>query len=207
MVKPTNTNSDNPDEISINEILNRSRSFLNYLKNKWLTILIIALVGGLSGLAYSIFKKVTYFADSTFVLDEGDKSDGLGQYADLASLAGVSLGGGGGLFEGDNILQLYKSRLMISKTLLSVYNFNGKNQLLIDRYIDFNHMRTKWKSKDDIDTINFNGDPDKFNRKQDSIISDLTKTFDTKYLNVDKPDKKLILACYPLRLKLAAHRL
>jgi hypothetical protein len=120
----------------------------------------------------------------------------------LASLAGINLdNAGGGLFEGDNILELYKSRLMIEKTFLSAGNFDGKKELLIDRYIDFNGLRDKWKKNDNIDNISFGGDPDKFDRKQDSIITNFTKLFNKKYLSVTKPDKKLSIIRVELKSK------
>lgn len=184
----------NSDEISIKDVLLKVRSGIRYLKSKWLPILIVGIIGGLIGLAYSIFNTPKYTASCTFVLDEGNKSGGLGQYAGLASLAGVDIGGvsgSGGMFQGDNILELYKSRLMMEKALLSNASFNGKNGLLIDRYINYNKLRTRWKEKDHIDTISFTGDPDKFNRKQDSIITDLVDIFNRKVLSVAKPDKKL----------------
>jgi hypothetical protein len=107
-------------------------------------------------------------------------------------LAGLNLSGGsGGVFEGDNILELYKSRLMIEKALLSESVFNGKKQLLIDRYVEFNDLKKKWKGKDQINDITFQGNPEKFNRKQDSIITDLTLLFNKQSLNVYKLDKKL----------------
>jgi hypothetical protein len=131
-------------------------------------------------------------ANCSFVLDEDSKGGGLSQYAGLASLAGIDVSGGGGsgIFQGDNIIELYKSRLMITKALLNKSSFNGKDELLIDRYIDFNKLRAQWKEKN-IGNITFNGDPEKFNRTQDSIINDLVETINKKVLNVSKPDKKL----------------
>jgi uncharacterized protein involved in exopolysaccharide biosynthesis len=183
----------NSGEISIRDILQKVRSGIKLIRNKWLTILLFGLLGGALGLAYAMSKKPVYTAASTFVLDEGNKNGGgLGQYAGLASLAGIDVGGSAGsIFSSDNIVELYKSRLMLEKTLLSEADFNGKNELLIDRYINFNKLRIKWKEKDHLDSILFTGDPSKFSRKQDSIITDLVEMFNKKVLNVDKPDKKL----------------
>ena len=179
------------DEISLDQILRSFSLILKYVGKKWKTIFLVGVVGCVAGLSYSIFKKTTYTATCTFVLEEESKSGLLGQYAGLASMAGVSLDNAGGLFTGDNILELYKSRSMIEKTLLSSGEFNGKKQLLIERYIDFNDLRREWKDKDGINQIQFNGDAANFNRQQDSIITDLSIRFNKKYLNVAKPDKKL----------------
>jgi uncharacterized protein involved in exopolysaccharide biosynthesis len=181
----------NEDEVSVEQIQAKFHFILKYLLSKWKVILLVAIIAGLAGLSLSIFRKITYTAACTFVLEEESKSGLLGQYAGLASMAGVSLDNAGGLFTGDNIIELYKSRSMIEKTLLSTGEFNGKKQLLIERYIDFNDLRRKWKDKDGINQIQFNGDPASFNRSQDSIITDIALTFNKKYLNVAKPDKKL----------------
>ncbi len=190
MDKSNNINES--DEISLKELILKLRSVFTYLKSKWLIVLFYSVLGGLLGLCYALYKKPVYVATSTFVLEDS-KGGGLGQYAGLASLAGIDVSGSGagGIFQGDNIIELYKSRVMIEKTLLSTVNINGKNQLLIDRYVNFNKLRDKWKEKDHINSISFYGDPDKFNRKQDSIISDLVLIFNKSILNVDKIDKKL----------------
>jgi hypothetical protein len=186
-----NINSE-PDEISLKELLLKLKSAIAYLKTKWILIVFCGIIGGLLGFVYASYKKPLYIATSTFVLEDS-KGGGLGQYAGLASLAGIDISGGGagGIFQGDNIMELYRSRVMLEKTLLSPVVIGGKKQLLIERYINFNKLRDQWKEKDHITNINFNGDSEKFNRKQDSIISDLVGLFRTKILGVDKIDKKL----------------
>jgi hypothetical protein len=183
----------NSDEISITDLAVKIKSGVRYIKSKWLVILATSILGALIGLGYSILKKPTYTAFCNFVLEDSGKSGALGQYAGLASLAGIDLGGGngGGIFQGDNILELYRSRQMIEKALLSEADFDGKKQLLIDRYVSNNDLLTKWKERDNIDAISFKGNPEKFSRKQDSLITDIVELFNKKFLSVNKPDKKL----------------
>ncbi|MFC0514815.1 Wzz/FepE/Etk N-terminal domain-containing protein [Mucilaginibacter angelicae] len=190
----THTIKHSPDEISIKDFIGKIHSTSSYLKSKWVIILSISILGAAIGLAYSIFKKPLYTASSTFVLDDGNKSGGISQYAGLAAMAGIDLGGGsgsGGIFQGDNILELYKSRLMIEKTLLSESVFNGKKQLLIDRYIEFNKLRDYWKKEENINSISFTGNPNNFSRTQDSIITAFVILFNKQILTVSKPDKKI----------------
>jgi len=179
-------------EITMKEFLGRIGAGGKYVRSKWKWVLAFSALCALLGLAWSLLKKTHYTGESTFVLEENSKMGMLSQYAGLASLAGIDLNtGGGGLFQGENILELYKSRAMIEKTLLSDGDFDGRSQQLIERYINFNQLRAKWRSRDQIQNIDFTGDPDKFNRKQDSIITDLTKQFNEKMLTVNKLDKKL----------------
>jgi len=183
----------NPIEISGNDVLSKIQFGLKYLRSKFLIIFLVGVLGGLAGFIYSVINKTKYTATCTFVLDDGTKEGGLSQYAGLASLAGMNIGGGSGegLFQGDNILELYKSRIMIEKTLLSQANFNGKNEMLIERYIDFNNLRDRWRNKDHIENLKFSGDPEQFDRKQDSIITDLAEKFNKNVLSITKPDKRL----------------
>lgn len=186
-----NINTDS-EEISLKELLLKVKSAITYLKSKWVLIVFCSIIGGVLGLAYALSKKPLFIATSTFVLDD-NKGGGLSQYAGLASMAGIDIGGSGagGIFQGDNILVLYKSRVMIEKTLLSPVNINNQNVLLIDWYINTNKLRDKWKEKDGITSISFYGNPEKFNRKQDSIITDIVETLNTKSLVVSKLDKRL----------------
>lgn len=181
----------NTGELSILDLLSKAKYAYIYFKSKWIFIVLIAILCGGMGLYYSIVKKTRYIGICTFVLEDA-KSGGLSQYAGLAAMAGINIGGsGGGVFEGDNIIELYKSRSMIETALLSTCDFNNKKQLLIERYIDFNQLRDFKNPKNKLNHIQFNGDPDKFNRDQDSIITDLAGFINEKILSVTKPDKKL----------------
>jgi hypothetical protein len=133
-----------------------------------------------------------YTAECTFVLQEGnDQSGGMGQYSALASMVGIDVGGSSGLFQGDNIIELYKSRLMLSKTLLTPAVFNGKKQLLIDRYLQLNKMREAWQGNPKLRSISFGIPKEKFTLQHDSIMGLVTNTINKKYISVGKPDKKL----------------
>ena len=185
-----NHKNNSADEISVNEIVIKARNLFRYLKSKWLTVLLFAILTAIAGVGYSMLKKPAYTASCTFVLDEGNKG-ALSQYAGVASLAGIDVNSGGGIFTGDNIVELYRSRLMLEKTLLTPVNFDGQPELLLERYVAHNHLREQWKQKDHINQISFTGDPLQFNRQQDSIITNIVAMLNKKVLFVGKPDKKL----------------
>lgn len=179
------------DEISLKELILKTREWGAYLWTKWLIILTAGLIGGILGLTYAFFKKPTYIAQTTFVLEEGENGGGLGQYAGLASMIGIDLGsGGGGIFKGDNILELYKSRRMIQETLLSKDTFDGKQQSLIERYIEVNGLREDWDNKPVLKNLRFDNSV-KFTRTQDSIVGKFVEGINKGVLEVSKPDKKL----------------
>jgi len=180
------------DGVAVKEVVMKFKGLIKLMASKWTFILLCGCIMGGAGLCYSIFKKDVYTGTCTFVLEDKSQGGLISQYAGLASLAGIDLpGGSDGIFSGENIFALYRSRLMIEKTLLTEADFNGKKNLLIDRFIKFNKLRARWKNKDKIDSIAFTGDPQQFNRKQDSIVTDIVDIINKKYLDVKKSDKKL----------------
>ena len=193
-----NINNQN-DEISLKELILKIQELWKYLLSKWIIILAFGLLGAVLGFTYAYFKKPIYSATTTFVLEDEKGTGGLGNLAGLASIAGVDLGsGGGGIFQGDNILQLYRSRRMLEQTLLSPINRQNNKQLLVDRYIEFNDLRAKWKKKPALANLQFISDtlPNgelllKPNRLRDSVLGIIVTELNKNYLTVTKPDKKL----------------
>jgi len=182
----------NNDDVSLKELILKIRSWWRYLLSKWIYILGFGLLGGALGLSYSYLKKPVYVAVTTFVLeDEKASGGGLSSLAGLASMAGVDLGsGGGGIFQGDNILELYKSRKMIEQTLFSTHSLDGNNQTLIDFYIKFSGLRSTWKDNPKLQSLKFS---QRYlnNRLQDSVINVIVNGINKNNLTVTKPDKKL----------------
>ena len=180
-------------ELSLKALFLSIRAWIAYLKSKWIYLTLICICGFVLGYLYAGFKRPTYFADSTFVLEESGSGGGLGQYAGLASMIGIDIGGSSnGIFQGDNIIELYRSTTMLRKTLLSPYLNNGTKELLVDRYIRFNNLRKKWTDKPELAGLKFAaGDTVKFSRLQDSILKVFVKDISERQLRVSKPDKKL----------------
>lgn len=178
-------------EISLLELVLKIREWFFYLFNKWVIILLLGVIGGTLGFLYAWSKKPIYTATTSFVMEDSRNSS-LGQYAGLAALAGVNVGGsGGGLFMGDNLLELYKSRTMLQKTLLSYGLFDGKQDLLINRYIKINKLREGWDKKANLKGISFQIPFKNYTRLHDSIMTAIISDINKTSLTVNKPDKKL----------------
>jgi len=178
-------------DVTLKELILKLKFYFNYLKSKWVIILVCGILGAALCLINALFKKTVYTATCSFVLD-GTGSSGLSDYVGLASLAGIDLSDKeGSVFSGDNIIELYTSRTMIAKTLLCTANFDGKQQLLIDRYINFLKLRKSWADYPELNHINFQGPPEQFDRKQDSLLIAIVTDINKRVLTVAKPDKKL----------------
>ena len=142
------------------------------------------------GAGYSKLKDPVFHAETSFVLEE-EGMGGIGQMSGLASLLGVNLGGIGGtngLFQGDNIMELYRSDRMLEETLLSPFD---KESLLVDRFIEFEELENKWASKIDLSALTFSASKENHGVKQDSVIKEIAKLIREKQLEVVKPDRKL----------------
>lgn len=188
------------NDVPLKEVLIKLKDWCNYLISKWLLILASVFIGAVLGLCYSLVKKPVYIAGTSFVLEDSDNSGGLGQYAGLASMVGIDIGsgGGGGIFQGDNILELYKSRKMIVKTLLTEIHVEGKPILLVDRYIEFNQLKERWKDNPELRNLSFKLEKNSLltaknfrPRLQDSVLNTIVEDINKNYLSVEKPDKQL----------------
>jgi hypothetical protein len=185
-----------PDEVTVKSLVLKTGRGIRYLRSKWWVILIAVIIGGALGIAYATTKKPVYTSECTFVLDDGSSRGGgaLGSYAALASAFGFDVGGGGGgLFQGDNITQLYQSRLMIESAMLSKASFNGKPMLLVDRYIEMNKLRQGWAGKPKLKNLSFNIPKSQFTLQHDSIMGGIVADINKNLLTVSKVDKKLSL--------------
>jgi hypothetical protein len=184
-----------PNDLSAAELAQRIKQIKSYLLSKWKTILIFTVIGGIGGYYYAFTKQPIYTATTTFVLEAGDNAGGLGQYAGLASMVGIDVGSGagGGIFQGDNILELYKSRAIIQKTLMTTYTEKGKNKMLIDRYIDGKGLRIAWAKIPKLSHLSFreSGAGEQDARLQDSVMKEIVNDIKKNSLSVDKLDKKL----------------
>lgn len=180
------------NQFTIKEVLQNFGSWIAYFISQWKILLLAALLGIGLGALVSIYKKPVFVATTSFVLEDGD-GGGMGQMSGLASLVGVnlgSMGGTSGLFQGDNIMELYRSERMLDEALLSPFD---ENQLLIDRFIEFEKIDKKWASKVDIASMDFSVPRENFTVAQDSVVKEVAKLVRENQLSVAKPDRKLTI--------------
>ena len=191
-------NTENNDEISLKELIEKAKEGWHYLLSKWLIILTVGLGGAAIGLVVSLRTPTKYIAHLSFALVE--KSAGGGGLADLASSFGMSsmLGGGSnGAFSGDNLLEIMQSPHTIEQTLLTPVVYQGKKQNLVEVYIRFMELRERW-SKDDRNkelrtlTYPIGQKRETFTRTQDSVMHDIyDKIIKSNALTIARKDKKL----------------
>jgi hypothetical protein len=182
------------DEISLKELLLKVKELYSYLLSQWKIIFLAGIIGAALGITYSLIKKPIYTATLSFALEDEKGGGGLGSALGLASSFGLDLGGsGGGIFTGSNLTELFKSRSMVEKTLLSPVNINGKIISLAEMYIQNNEWRDKWSVNPKLVSIQFlpNSNSKLFTRVQDSIIGVMYQNLSNGSLSVGQKDKKI----------------
>ena len=126
--------------------------FIRYALSHYKLFAIVCIITSALGLVYGKLQPHTYKASSTFIVEDksGSRSGGL---SGLASQFGIDVGGltggGAGLFDGDNILEIMKSRNIIEKVLLTkrVNERTNKTETFADFYLGITPLGAKLSSK------------------------------------------------------------
>ena len=171
--------------------------FFKYALSQYKLFLIVCTVTAALGLVYGKLQPHTYKATSTFIVEDKSGSRG-GGLSGLASQFGIDVGGltggGAGLFDGDNILEIMKSRNIIEKVLLTKREdeLTKKTQTFADFYLGISPLGAKLSSKG-ISAKNLNfaaideNSPHSF--MQDSVLYTMYAEIN-KNLVVEKKNKK-----------------
>ena len=193
----------NNDEITLKELLLKTKEWYTFLLSKWKTIILAGSIGALLGLGYSFYKKPIYTASLTYALEDGKAAGGgLGSALGLASTLGFDLSStsNGGAFAGANLMELFKSRVMVEQTLLAPIIQNDITISLAEMYIQDQKWRDNWEEKPKLKSLKFlpNADKTKFTRAQDSIFGVIYKDLSKNSLTVDQKDKKVAIGTITL---------
>ena len=189
--------STGPQTIKYTELKAIVLRFLNYFIRQYKLISYITIITSALGLLYGKLQPSTFKATSTFIVEDKSGKGG-GGLSGLASQFGIDVGGltggGAGLFDGDNILEIIKSRSIIEKVLLTKMEEPSslKGQTIADYYIQINNLAPAFESKNiTTKSLNFASltDGAKHTIQQDSILYILYSRIN-KNLNVEKKSKK-----------------
>jgi hypothetical protein len=183
------------DQITIKELIDRGNEWFSYLLSRWKIIILAAIIGAALGIAYSYFKKPVYTATLSFALEDEKSGGGLGGALGLASSLGLDIGGGGGgsVFSGANLTELFKSRSIVEQTLLTPVLIGADSISLAEMYIRNEGWREKWNDKPKYKNLQFipNADRKYFTRVHDSILGMVYNDLSLNGLMVAQRDKKV----------------
>lgn len=181
-----------PEKIQFVDVINTFKKGIHNVLAQYRMMLKVTIACTLIALGYALLQPPSYKAVATFILE--DKSGGKSGLGALASQIGFDIGsltgGNAGMFEGDNILDIMQSRLIIEKVLLSKLDSNAttNNTTLADLYISSNKINKKWAGDPYLDNFKFN--PTKSSELQDSVLFTLVQKITKDNLVVSRQNKK-----------------
>lgn len=179
------------EDYNLNDIGLLIQSFIKLLLNKIIIFFLITVMGALIGFGCFFTQRANYNGVSSFVMQE--KSGSVGSFAGLVSQLGADITGansGSSLFAGENILDILKSKKIISEVLLTNITEEGVSKTLIHHYLDFSGLRNKWKNNEELQRISFPIGTNTLNPLQDSVIQIVYKRIIKSHLKVERTNKK-----------------
>lgn len=173
------------DETSVGELMAIVLAIANEARRRWVFVASCLILGGLFGwilswIAPPIRQKAEYI-----IAAEEESSPA---WESLLAQFGLDVGGSNpsGVYQGESLVTLFKTRTMIERALLQPVNPGGDTTTLADAFF----QDTKHAKKSAFADVNF-----KFSRAQHDELTDSALYLTYKYvrdkvLDVSKPDKK-----------------
>lgn len=187
-----------PEQIKVSDLLALVNKVIKYLLSQYKLIGITTTITCLIAIGYWYQQTPTYRASATFIVEEGSSKGG--GLSGIASQFGIDIGsmmggGGSGMFSGENIYEIMKSRLIIEKVLLSKIDSSegAKGKSMADLYMQISGMQKALNKKGpEFAKLNFTNlkEDSKHTILQDSILNVLVQKIVTQNLAIDKQNKK-----------------
>ena len=182
--------------VALTDIIASAKNFIKYIQSKFKLLGLLIVLGGVLGLAYYFITSPKYQATATFIVEEKSSGSGLAGMAgqlgfDISSLTG----GNAGLFDGDNILEIIKSRNIIESVLLSKVDGSDStnNKTLADLYYETSGLKNKLEGKsNELANLNFSSIKNGAAHSilQDSVLFIMIEKINKDNLNVQRTNKK-----------------
>jgi len=155
------------DEIQLKDILIKLSDYKAYLLKKKFSIIALSLTFCVLGVLISITSDAKYNAELTFVVEDPTSGSSLGAMSGIASQFGFDVGGNSSTtFSESNILELLKSRGVVESTLMQKVKIAGKEDLLIEHYLELNGLKENWNKEEGFLPVSYH---DKLTYVHDSI--------------------------------------
>lgn len=131
------------DEISLRELITKVQYYIHLLKERWIIITVVTVLGAIILGVYSYIQVPKYLASKTFMVNEdsggGGGGGGIGGAASLLGQFGLGAGKGG--INLDKIIALAKSKRIIGEALLD----SSQQPLLANQLIETYKLHENWK--------------------------------------------------------------
>lgn len=149
------------------------------------TLVIWPLLGGLVLFLFSFFFLPQKYKAESIIAAEEEAASGL---EGLMAQFGLDVGGSnpGGVFQGESLVKLFKTRGLMERTLLNKVPYHGDSVLLVELF----WPHTSHASKKVFKEVQFSANRKEHTSTADSALYLTYKYVNGKVLGVTKPDKK-----------------
>lgn len=180
----------------MNSYIAFAKEFIKIVKSKLLLLILLVIISVALGLLFYFIQPAKYVGKTSFVLQE--KTNSLSSFAGIASQLGIDVPGAstsGSLFAGENILEILKSEKIVNEALLSSISLGGKEQTLVDYYLDCSKLRKKWANSKDKEIANVSFPSglkqNNLSKTQDSVLQIVhNRLIKNNELAIERTDKK-----------------
>ena len=156
-------------EIELKEIFSTISELKKELQSNLFNVFLFVISLTVLSLVFSLAQDSRYKAELSFVVEDTQKSAPLSSMSGLASQFGFDMfSSSNSTFSQANIMDLLKSRGVISKTLIQKSNYTDKSDFFIDSYLKINSINNAWNELQSLKDLNFH---DKLTITHDSIIT------------------------------------
>lgn len=160
-------------EITLRDLILETKDFFREYARKWYLILISsAIVAGIFLFNY-IRTPFTYSASLTFMINGEELSTGAGGVGNILGALGIGGGGGGANYNLYKIIELAKSRNLVSISLFDMVSNNGKEDFIANHIIDQYEFHDLWKENEVKHLENFyftHANIDSFDRSENQVL-------------------------------------
>ena len=156
-------------EIELKEIFSTISELKKELQSNLFKIFLFVISLTVLSFVFSVAQDSRYKAELSFVVEDTQKSAPLSSMSGLASQFGFDMfSSSNSTFSQANIMDLLKSRGVISKTLIQKSNYTDKSDFFIESYLKINSINNDWNELQSLKDLNFH---DKLTITHDSIIT------------------------------------
>ncbi len=169
---------------------------LNDLRAKWKIILFITTICAGLGAAAGAIKRTYYFGTASLMIQSSKGMSGLGGALQLAQQFGLMGGGMSGIgLDEDKLLEIIRSRNIVTKALLRKGTLNGKEDLMANHYIEVFQLREKIDKVEGMEGFKFtNNTPKNLSYIEDSLLTEFYEKITEKYMVTSKKSKSGIIS-------------
>lgn len=173
-------------EASVEEVLKLMSRVFRFLARRLVRILSVTLVFGVLAFLIGL---IFYQPKQKAVYIIATEEETVSGFEGLMAQFGMDVGGSnpGGVFSGENLVQLFRIRSMIERALLNPVNYKGEDML----YADVFFRSTKHAKKKLFKPIKFNIDRSLHDKLTDSALYLTYEYVRDEVLGVSKPEKKI----------------